>query len=330
MIVRDPLFLLLIPVAVAVWWFQRRQRIPAVTISEIAPAQKCPATFRQRCAHMPMTLRAAALVCIACALARPCVPLDPAQQHVEGVDIVLAIDCSTSMRALDFTLRGKRVDRLAVVKNVIADFVKSRANDRIGAVAFSARPYMVCPLTLDYGWLLQGLARVQTGMIEDGTAIGSGLAASLNRLKSSQAKSKLVILLTDGVNNAGKITPLTAAETARALGIKVYTIGAGTKGPVPYPVQDMFGRTGHRYVQIDIDEDTLRTIAESTGGKYFRAVDTDSLKRIYHEIDALEKTPLTQHGYTQYRELFWIWCALAVCALVCAFMLQETILRRLP
>ncbi|MDD5691502.1 MAG: VWA domain-containing protein, partial [Candidatus Omnitrophica bacterium] len=241
-----------------------------------------------------------------------------------------AIDCSTSMLAEDFRLGGQRQNRIEVVKSVVKDFIMGRKNDRIAIVAFASRAYTVCPLTLDYGWLLDNLERVKTGLVEDGTAIGSGIATSLNRLKDAKAKSKVVILLTDGRNNTGKISPLTAAEAAKALKIKVYTIGAGSKGPVPYPVKDFFGNTVYQPVQIDIDEDTLIKIAEMTGAKYFRATDTESLRKIYKEIDSLEKTDIEESGYLEYNELFNVFLILALVFLLSDIVLSNTVLRKIP
>jgi len=216
------------------------------------------------------------------------------------------------------------------VKDVVENFIQGRKNDRIGIVAFAARAYTTSPLTLDYGWLLENLKRVRIGMIEDGTAIGSGLSVALKRLENTKAKSKIVILLTDGINNAGKISPSLAAEAAKALKVKVYTIGAGTKGMAPYPMKDFFGNTVYQPVKIDIDEDSLINIASKTEGKYFRATDTKSLKEIYAEIDRMEKSPIEEKGYMEYRELFPIFLSIAMVFLLLEVLLRNTILRRIP
>ncbi|MBU0682737.1 MAG: VWA domain-containing protein, partial [Candidatus Omnitrophica bacterium] len=216
------------------------------------------------------------------------------------------------------------------VKNVLSDFVPKRPNDRIGMVAFAALAYTVCPLTLDHDWLEKNLERVNIGMIEDGTAVGSAITAALNRVKDSPAKEKIIILLTDGRNNAGRISPIAAAEAAKALGVKIYTIGAGTKGLAPYPVQDMFGNTVLRSVRIDMDEDLLKKIAEETGGEYFRATDTASLKKIYAKIDKLETTPIEESGYNIYRELFMFLLVPGLLLLVLETVLSNTLLRRIP
>jgi len=271
-----------------------------------------------------------ALCLVVFALARPRLPLAESKIEVDGIDIVLAIDSSTSMLAEDFKMGNRRKSRIEVVKEVVEEFVKGRSHDRIGVVAFAARAYTISPLTLDYSWLLQNLERVRTGMIEDGTAIGSGIATALNRLRDTKAKSKVVVLLTDGRNNTGKISPRTAAEAAKALKVKVYTIGAGAQGPVPYPAKDFFGNTVYQRVQIDIDEESLREIASITDGKYFRATDTESLREIYKEIDRLEKTIIEEKGYQEYRELFPFFLIPGLFLVLMEIVLSNTILRKIP
>jgi Ca-activated chloride channel family protein len=275
-------------------------------------------------------LKCAAFLLLIIALARPQAVERGATIKTEGIDIVLAIDCSTSMLAEDFVLEGRRKNRLAAVKDVVRSFIEGRRNDRIGIVAFAKKAYTVSPLTLDYNWLGKNLERVEIGLIEDGTAIGSGLMVSLNRLKDSGAKSKVVVLLTDGMNNAGEVSPLTAANAAEAIGVKVYTIGAGTTGMAPFPVTDRFGRTVYRPVKIDIDEEVLGEIASKTNGLYFRATDTESLKRIYAEINELEKTPVEEIGYTRYQELFMIFLWPAAGLILVFILLDNTLARRLP
>jgi Ca-activated chloride channel family protein len=234
------------------------------------------------------------------------------------------------MLAEDFTIAGRRYNRLEVVKGVVEDFIKKRTSDRIGMVAFAAHAYTVCPLTLDYDWLAENLKRVRIGSIEDGTAIGSAISSSLNRLRTTEAKTKIIILLTDGVNNAGKISPVTAAEAAGALGIKIYTIGAGTKGLAPYPMRGPWGQIVYQDVKIEIDEDTLKKIAEKTGAKYFRATDTKSLREIYSEIDLMEKTPIEEIGFMEYKELFSKFLLTGLAFLLLELVLSNTILRKLP
>jgi len=284
--------------------FWRKDRRARLTFSYAGLLPVMRPTLRVRIAALLPLVRAAALVCMVVALARPQAPLSEPRRTKEGVDMVLVLDASTSMEALDFKLHNQRYNRLQVVKQVVEDFIGRRENDRVGMIAFAGRPYVVCPLTIDRSWLLQNLERVRIGMVEDGTAIGSAILAGLNRLRQSTAKSKVMILLTDGRNNAGKVSPLTAAEAAAALGIKIYTIGAGSTGPVPYPVRDVFGNTGYQSIEIDLDEDSLRKIAERTSGQYFRATDTASLQKVYTLIDKLERTPFQQPGARRYAEKF--------------------------
>jgi Ca-activated chloride channel family protein len=238
------------------------------------------------------------------ALARPQKGLSESRVKTQGVDIVLLVDVSTSMRAIDFSTSTREINRLDAAKEVIDRFVKRRENDRIGIVAFSAMPYSVAPLTLDHGWLILRMQQVETGMLEDGTAIGTAIASAVNRLRTSEAKTKLVILLTDGINNAGDLTPDNAAQAAKALGIKIYAVGAGASGIVTMPVQDPFGQTRYIRQRSDIDEAALKRIADATGGQYFRATDLDSLKRVYDEIDRMEKTEIDVEQFTRFEEKF--------------------------
>jgi Ca-activated chloride channel family protein len=331
MVFKDIWILLFIPLVIALGYIINKRREPAsIRFSSGQLLKSSKATWKVILAKNLFYLRLAAIVLFIIALARPRTPLEESRVETEGIDIVLTVDCSGSMLAEDFTIAGKRYNRLAVVKDVVKDFIQARKNDRIGIVAFAARAYTVCPLTLDYDWLLQNLERVEIGTIEDGTAVGSALSSSLNRLRDTKAKSKIIILLTDGVNNTGKIAPLTAAEAAKALGIKVYTIGAGSKGLVPYPVQDFWGRKAYQNVEINIDEDTLSKIAQETNAKYFRATDTESLKQIYQEIDSLEKTKFEEKGFQEYKELFYLFLITGLILLILEVILSNTILRRLP
>ncbi len=275
-------------------------------------------------------LRIAVLAGLILGLARPQLGSSLSEINASGIDIVLALDVSGSMEARDFTLRGGPASRLDVVKSVVSQFVQERPNDRIGIVAFAGRPYVGSPLTLDHSWLEKRLETIATGTVEDGTAIGSAIAASVNRLRAQDAKSRIVILLTDGMNNTGAVQPETAAEAAKALGIKVYTIGAGSRGEAPIPVTDQFGNRRMVMAQVDIDEAALENIARETGARYFRATDTDSLEKIYDEINRMETTTHTVKKFENYRELF-MWPALAALALLLAEMLLgQTRLRRLP
>jgi Ca-activated chloride channel family protein len=275
-------------------------------------------------------MRGASLFLIVLALARPQSAIKETVVETEGVDIVLVADVSTSMLAEDFEINGVRKNRLEVAKKVMGEFIERREHDRMGMVAFAARAYTVSPLTLDHDWLLQNLDRVEIGIIEDSTAIGSGITSALNRLKNSKAKSKVAIILTDGINNAGRISPLTAAEAATTLHVKIYTIGAGTKGFAPYPMKDVFGNTVYQQVQIPIDDDALKRVAEKTGGRYFRATDTEELRAIYGEIDSLEKTKIEEKGYTEYKELFLIFLIPGLIILLLEIALRNTMLRTLP
>lgn len=327
----DPWLLLLLAFLPLSWWAWRCRaqpaalRFPALTAAVASgPGRRA----RWRWVLRGLRLAAGALLLIA--LARPQIGASDSKVFSEGIDIMLAVDVSGSMLAEDFTVDGARGNRLAAVKSVVKDFVLRRAADRIGLVLFAARPYTQCPLTLDHGWLLHNLDRATVGMIEDGTAVGSALATAVSRLEPSTAPSKIVVLLTDGQNNAGKVSPLTAAEAARTLGYRVYTIGAGTRGVAPYPATDLFGNRVYRPMQVDIDESTLSKIAAETGGRYFRATDTESLAQIYGEIDALEKSPAETPEYRDYRELAGWLIVAAACLLLGEMVLSHTVLRVLP
>lgn len=326
----SPWFLVLVLLIPLVLRARRRGRDAAVRYPSLAALHAVAPAGAGRRRAVLVVLRALALGLIAVALARPQLGNTETRIHREGVDVVLAVDVSGSMLAEDFTLGNARASRVEVVKSVVKEFVAARSNDRIGLVLFAARPYTQCPLTLDHGWLLQNLDRAKVGMIEDGTAIGSALATAVNRLRPSTARSKFVVLLTDGQNNAGRITPQTAADAAAALGIKVYTVGAGTRGLAPYPAQDFFGNKVYRPMQVDIDEDMLKKIAATTRARYFRATDTASLREIYAEIDRSEKTAFEAPEFLDYRELYpWLaWPALAL--LLLEVGLAETVLRKLP
>ena len=244
----------------------------------------------------------------------------------------VAVDLSGSMASEDFELNHQRVDRLTIAKDVLQKFIEKRAADRIGLIAFAGRAYIASPLTLDHDFLLQNLERLHLGMIEDRTAIGSALTSALNRLRDQKSKSKIVILMTDGQNNAGKVPPLTAADVAQTLQVKVYTIGVGKRGTAPFPVGvDPFsGKKIYRELPVDIDEETLGKIAERTGGKYFRADNSENLKKIYAEIDRLEKTDFEMKKYREYNELFG-WVILAgLVVLLLEIILSQTVWRKLP
>ena len=268
------LLLLLVPMAAYYVW-QTLRGGAAISISSVEGLRGAPRTYRYWLRHLPAVLRLAAVAAIIVALARPQDAEDFSRTDTEGIDIVLALDVSGSMLARDF-----KPDRITAAREVAGSFIADRYGDRIGLVVFAGEAFTQSPLTTDQATLQTLLSRVRSGVIEDGTAIGLGLATGINRLRESEAKSKVIILLTDGVNNSGQITPLTAADIAAEQGIRVYTIGVGTRGEAPYPAMDMFGNMTFVKQKVDIDEKTLREIADRTGGRYFRATDESSLRHI--------------------------------------------------
>ena len=300
---------------------------PALVFSTTSVARIIAGGKKTRIGKVPILLKILALALLIIALARPQYGNTTTEVEASGIDILLAVDVSGSMQAQDFSLDGRPANRLEVVQSVVARFIKDRPNDRIGLVAFAGRPYLTCPLTLDHDWLQKRLDSLKTGMIEDGTAIGSAIASGVNRLRDRKAKSRILILLTDGMNNAGKIAPLTAAEAAETLKIKGYTIGAGTRGEAPMPVVDQFGRKRLMRVQVDIDEDTLRQVADRTGAQYFRATDTRSLENIYEEINKLEATTRKIKHFSNFRELLSYSVVAALFLLTSALVITG---RRLP
>ena len=331
MIFKDPWILLFIPILAVFFYFvYKKISAPGIRFSSNKLVNRAKPTARLVFSKSMVYLKFVALFLFIIALARPQSVSEETQINTEGIDIVLAVDASGSMLAEDFTLGKIRQNRLEVVKKVVEDFIRKRKSDRIGMVAFAARAYTVCPLTLDYDWLIRNLERIEIGAIEDGTAIGSAIASSLVRLEDTEAKSKIIILLTDGINNAGKMSPPVAAEAAKALGVKIYTIGAGSRGLVPYPMRAPWGGTFYENVKIEIDEELLEKIAADTGGKYFRATDTDSLEKIYTEIDKMEKTTVEEVGFRRFGELFPIFLIPALVLLLVEIILSNSILRRLP
>lgn len=331
MIFRDPLFLVfLVVIPPLIYVYFRSRGTNQVVFPSLEALKKIKPSFAQRYRHILIILRSTAIVLFVIALARPQYGNKQTKVTTEGIDIVLAVDVSGSMLAEDFEIAGRRYNRLHVVKQVVKDFIMKRTNDRIGLVVFAGRPYTQCPMTLDYGMLLQLLDKVEIGMVEDGTAIGSALGSSIERLKNTKAKSKVIILLTDGRNNSGEIDPFTAAEIARTFGIKIYVIGAGTKGLAPFPAFDIFGNKVMKQVKVDIDDDALREIARITDGNYYRATDTESLKEIYGQIDKLEKTESDVTQYTEYNELFHYFLLSAFGLLFVELGLAKTKLRKIP
>ena len=309
----------------------RRGPIAAVEFSDVGLAREVARSTRTRAGGWLwlFPLLAAALMIVG--LARPQRGQSRTEVTANGIDIVLGLDVSGSMQALDFLIDDRRVNRIQVVKSVVAKFIEERPNDRIGLIAFAAAPYLVSPLTLDHDWLQQNLERVNTALAgDDGTAIGSAIAASVNRLRTTNAKSKVLILLTDGMNNTGKISPIAAAEAAKAMGVKIYTIGVGVRGMAPILIKDNAGNSHIIMDKVDVDEKTLQTVAGETGGNFYRATDTDSLQKIYEQINRLETTAQTVQKFEHYDELYsW---ALIPGAVLLGFglLLQHTRFRRLP
>jgi Ca-activated chloride channel homolog len=304
----------------------RRKREAAIKFSDITLLRGAKESPRARRRKWLPILRLIAVTFFIIALARPQSGKKTTEVTSEGIDMMLVLDISSTMKSEDF----KPQNRMYVAKEVIKEFVKGRQNDRIGLVIFAGQAFTQCPLTLDYGVLLTFLDQVDFGMVEDRTAIGMGLATAVNRLRDSKAKSRIIILLTDGINNAGEIDPQTAADIAHALGIRVYTIGVGKPGKAPYPIEDpVFGK---RYIYMDneLDEAQLTKIAEITGGKYFRAKTEDMLKNVYDQISQLEKTKVKIKEYLQYDEHFPYLLMLGAIALLLELILRETLLRRLP
>ena len=327
--------LLLLSLPLLAWLKGKAGFQPAFLYSSVQLVRGITGITRSRAGSILLQLRWLALALFIVALARPQLGEGETKITASGIDIVIAIDLSGSMSSEDFELRGQRVNRLMIAKDVLQQFIAKRPNDRIGLVAFATDAYIAAPLTLDHDFLVQNLERLEIAAPgKDQTAIGSALAAALNRLREagpkSKADSRIVILMTDGQNNAGKVPPLTAAEAAETLKVKVYTIGVGTRGMAPIPYIDAFGRKGYKQQPVDIDEDTLTQIANRTGGKYYRADKTETLRSIYAEIDRLEKTEVEVKKYQRYREMF-PWVALpGLVVLLLEVILNHTVWRKLP
>jgi Ca-activated chloride channel family protein len=304
---------------------------PAFLYSSVQLVRGITGITRSRAGAILAQMRWLALALFFIALARPQVGEGETKVTASGVDIVVAIDLSGSMSSEDFELQGQRVNRLAIAKDVLQKFVDRRPNDRIGLVAFARDAYIAAPLTLDHDFLLQNLERLEIATPDrDGTAIGSALTAALNRLRELKSKSKMVILMTDGQNNAGNVPPLTAAEAAETLAVKVYTIGVGTRGMAPIPFIDPFGRKRYDLQPVDIDEATLQQISRRTGGKYYRADKSETLRSIYDEIDRLEKTEAIVKKYQRYREMFPFVALPGLVLLLLEIILHHTVWRKLP
>lgn len=312
----------IVPLLLIYYILVGRRRATLIVSATSGPA---PHTLRYYLRHVPIVLRLLALVALIVALARPVVVHHESESTTEGVDIVLAMDISGSMLARDFT-----PDRLSAAKRLATEFVAERTGDRLSVVAFAGEAFTQCPLTADQAAVGTMLSRLRSGVVEDGTAIGNGLATAINRLRESSAKSKVVVLLTDGVNNRGQISPIMAADIAKDLGIKVYTIGVGSRDKAPMPAIDPFGNQTFVMADVEIDEELLRNIASTTSGRYFRANDNEALRNIYQQINELEKSEVQVTHYTSYDELFGRWLLLALALLALEFIVARVILNRLP
>ena len=304
-------------------WMELRGRKPHLRVSSGAPWLQGGSSVLAVLRHLPFVLRTVALACIILAIARPRSSTEVEKIDTEGIDITFAMDVSTSMLARDFN-----PDRISAAKDIAIEFIAQRPSDRMGIVVFAGESYTQCPLTTDRATLINLMKEVQTGLIEDGTAIGNGLATAVARMKDSDAKSRVVILLTDGVNNSGEVSPQTAAEIAKTYGIRVYTIGVGANGMAPYPVMTPWG-VDIQQMKVEIDEDLLKGIADATGGRYFRATDNTKLSEIYSEINQMEKARTTVDSFPVYKELFGRYALIALICLLLELVVR-LLIRRMP
>ena len=327
------LLLLLLVLPLAAWLKGRRGSSPAFVYSSVDLVAGLAGARRSRAGAILAALRWVALGLCLVALAQPRLLKSTTEVKASGIDIVAALDLSGSMVSEDFVVRGQRVNRFNMAQSVLRDFIDQRPNDRIGLVVFAKEAYIAAPLTLDHDYLQENLARLEIGTINsDATAIGDALTTAINRLRDLKSKSKIIILATDGQNNSGKVDPLRAAAAAAALKVKVYTVGIGEQGTARMPVgkNPFTGEKVYRNIPVDVDEESLQKIADQTGGKYYRADNAEKFKKIYAEIDKLEKTEASVRKYTQYQELFpWLIIG-AVGLLLLEILLSQTILRRLP
>ena len=328
---KDPWLLFLLPFLIlSLFLAKKRDRSPGVTFSAGEPLEGLYSSWRVKGSRHIYLLRGLTSILVLLALARPQALLRESTAESEGIDIFIALDVSTSMLAEDFSVGTSRARRVDAAKEVIAEFVRGRTSDRIGMVVFASKAYSICPLTRDYEWLLQNLERAEVGTIEDGTALGSGILSATRRLKDSPSKEKVIILITDGRNNAGKVGPDEAARAAGALKIRVFTIGAGSKGSASYQVKDPFGNFLRRRVDLDLDEEVLKRVASKTGARYFRATDTNSLIGIFNEIDRLERTPLVEKIYEERAEIFHLFLVPGLMLFALEIILKNSLLRRVP
>ena len=316
--------LIIIPILIAWSVFHKSKRHPSLAFSHISELMESSKTIRQRLRYLPSIFRHLAIALIIVALARPQIVSSERDIKTEGIDIVMSIDVSSSMEAEDF-----KPNRLEAAKTTAKEFIDYRLNDRIGLVVFAAESFTQCPVTIDHNILKSFFKDIKTKMLQDGTAIGMGLSTAVNRLKDSKAKSKVIILLTDGVNNTGKISPMTAADLAKSYGIRVYTIGVGTQGKAPYLADTPFGKQ-YVYMDVEIDEDLLREIAAYTGGNYFRATSNKALENIYKSIDKLEKTKINEKSFTHKEDKFAVLLLAALLLLAVEFAFRNLVFNTLP
>ncbi|MGB0429056.1 MAG: vWA domain-containing protein [Bacteroidia bacterium] len=317
--------LLLLPAYWTYYWFTIKNRYPQITFSSLQPIRHVKRSISEYIVHLPIAIRSFAIALIIIALARPQTSLSKQEVSTEGIDIVLAIDISSSMLAQDF-----EPNRLKAASNVAMEFINGRPNDRIGLVVFAGESFTQCPITTDHKVVLEALEKLESGLVEDGTAIGMGLATAADRLKDSKSKSKVVILLTDGENNKGIIDPKTAAEIAASLKMRVYTIGVGTEGVAPYPVKNRFGQTTLQNVKVNIDEELLEYIANLTGVSYYRATNENKLNDIFEEIDRLEKSRIQVASFKRYSEEFYPLAIAALVLLVIEQLVNLLVIKRIP
>lgn len=322
---KEYLWLLLVIIPMIAWYIIRQSKhYASMQISSAEALRSGKKGIKTYLRHMLFVLRTIAIAAIIIVIARPQNNTEWDTKVAEGIDIIMSMDVSTSMLAEDF-----QPNRLEAAKDVAIQFISDRPNDRIGLVIFAGESFTQCPLTTDHNVVINLMNEINCELLDDGTAIGDGLATSVNRLKNSNAISKVIILLTDGVNNKGSVAPLTGAEIAKTFGIRVYTIGVGTIGSAPYPFKTQFG-TQYQNIDVKIDEEMLKEIASLTGGKYFRATDNKKLKDIYEEIDLLEKTKIQVTNYSKPVELFEIWVIIALAILILEILLRLTILKNIP
>lgn len=336
----QPWFLLLLLLIPLLAWFRGKSGpAAALTFSSTSSLRSLGKTSAARVGKFLRAVFLISLALLAIAMARPQLGKSLTQVEASGIDIMLALDVSGSMLTKDFTIGGEQATRIDAIREVTRKFIEGRPNDRIGIIAFAGRPYVVSPMTLDHDWLLKNLDRLKIGLVEDGTAIGSGISAAANRLNDKRSKSRVIVLLTDGENNTGKIPPNTAAEAIKALKIHFYAIGAGINGIAPTPVfnpqngkpiTDMFGNIMYQNQRVHFNEAGLKEVAKIADGQFYRATDTKSLEQIFSDIDKLEKTTVSVKKYQQYRDLFPVCIATGLGLLFAQLLLSQTVWKKLP